>query len=59
MRRSRRVAATRRAPGRASFLKSIRSGPFSWMKSAERAAACMSASNVRRDCDGSRPNRSR
>src|SRR6266545_7205483 len=42
------------------FLKSIRSGPFSWTKSAARTAAGRSAVNVRRDCDapGARPNRS-
>src|SRR5207302_1008921 len=43
------------------FLKSIRSGPFSWTKSAARTAAGRSAVNVRRDCEapGARPNRSR
>src|ERR1700752_4422856 len=42
------------------FLKSIRSGPFSWIKSAARTAAGRSAVNVRRDCEapGERPNRS-
>src|SRR4051812_29246530 len=42
------------------FLKSIRSGPFSWTKSAARTAVCRSAVNVRRDWDapGVRPNRS-
>ena len=41
-------------------MKSIRSGPFSWTKSAARTAAGISAVNVRRDCDapGARPNRS-
>src|SRR5580704_4522920 len=42
------------------FLKSIRSGPFSWTKSAPFTAADISGVNARCDCDasGARPNRS-
>src|SRR3984893_7431998 len=40
-------------------LKSIRSGPFSWTRSAPESACARSAVNVRFDCDapGERPNR--
>ena len=41
------------------FLKSIRSGPFSWTRSADRTAAGRSFVNERRDCDApaASPNR--